>query len=131
MEEDADEGDEAEEEVPNKVVGEDVVVTVRARVLQLDFSGRSDGRSMRMLLSHVAPRHLVLMHGSPQVLMRGPIPSRPVRLAGAHEAGTGGIAGMGQGMSSKVYWTAFQAVQHSLMLHICHAGYAGARRCLL
>lgn len=66
-EEDAEEDEEPEEEVPTKVVSEEVTVTVRAKLLRLDYDGRSDGRSMRMLLSHVAPRHLIIMHGSLQV----------------------------------------------------------------
>ena len=35
--------------------------------MQLDYEGRSDGRSMHTILTHIAPRHLVLCHGLPQV----------------------------------------------------------------
>ena len=42
-------------------------IEVRAQVMQLDYEGRSDGRSMHTILTHIAPRHLVLCHGSPQV----------------------------------------------------------------
>jgi cleavage and polyadenylation specificity factor subunit 2 len=60
--------DEAErEEVPTKVVSEDVKLRVAARRLLLDYEGRSDGRSMRLILVKVAPRHLVLVHGTPAV----------------------------------------------------------------
>ncbi len=55
------------EEVPTKVVVEDTKLIVHAQLMQLDYDGRSDGRSMRLILSKVAPRHLVLMHGLPQV----------------------------------------------------------------
>ena len=67
METDIDEDGPDREEVPTKVVVEDTKLIVRAQLLQLDYDGRSDGRSMRLILSKVAPRHLVLMHGSPQV----------------------------------------------------------------
>lgn len=42
-------------------------VVLRARMLRFDFDGRSDGRSMRTMLAHVAPRHCILVHGSTQV----------------------------------------------------------------
>ncbi|PSC73960.1 cleavage and polyadenylation specificity factor subunit 2 [Micractinium conductrix] len=53
-------------DVPTKVVSAPINVTVRARVLRFDFEGRSDGRSMRTMLAHVAPRQLILMHGAPE-----------------------------------------------------------------
>lgn len=59
----------AEAERPTKVVTADVAVTVRARVLQFDFEGRSDGRSIRTILTHIAPRHLILVHASPEVCL--------------------------------------------------------------
>ena len=42
-------------------------MAVRAAVHTVDFEGRSDGRSVRTLLAQVAPRHLILVGGSPQV----------------------------------------------------------------
>ena len=41
---------------------------LRARVVALDFEGRSDGRSMRTIVTHIAPRHLVLFRGAPAAL---------------------------------------------------------------
>ncbi len=38
---------------------------LRARVAALDGDGRADGRSVRTIVAHVAPRHLVLFHGPP------------------------------------------------------------------
>ncbi len=66
---DMDDGEDSpeEEEVPTKVVFEDIKLPVHARLLLLDYDGRSDGRSMRLILGKVAPRHLVLVHGTPQV----------------------------------------------------------------
>ncbi|CAL8467688.1 g7226 [Coccomyxa elongata] len=66
MEMDIDEDGPDREEMPTKVVVEDTKLIVHAQLMQLDYDGRSDGRSMRLILSKVAPRHLVLMHGLPQ-----------------------------------------------------------------
>ena len=65
----AKEGEESEQDEagPTKVVTTEASIEVRARVMQLDYEGRSDGRSMHTILTHIAPRHLVLCHGSPQV----------------------------------------------------------------
>jgi hypothetical protein len=63
------------------VVADQVQIQVRARTLLLDYAGLSDGRSMRTLLCHVAPRHLVLAAGLPQAriaclgLLRTPLKS--------------------------------------------------------
>ena len=48
---------------------EELTLEVRARCMQLDYEGRSDGRSMHTILSHIAPRHLVLCHGSSKVCL--------------------------------------------------------------
>ena len=62
-------GDESEQDEakPTKVVMEELTLEVRARCMQLDYEGRSDGRSMHTILTHIAPRHLVLCHGSSRV----------------------------------------------------------------
>ena len=60
---------EQDEAGPTKVVLTEVSMEVRARVMQLDYEGRSDGRSMHTILSHIAPRHLVLCHGSSKVCL--------------------------------------------------------------
>ena len=59
-----------------QVVTAEALVAVRAAVRTVDFEGRSDGRSVRTLLAQVAPRHLVLVSGSPEVRPRCPNPSR-------------------------------------------------------
>ena len=41
---------------------------LRARVMSLDGDGRADGRSVRTIIQHVAPRHLVLFHGPPAAI---------------------------------------------------------------
>ncbi|CAM6100385.1 unnamed protein product [Calypogeia fissa] len=51
-------------EKPSKVVLEDLTVQVRCGLQYIDFEGRSDGRSIKNILAHVAPLKLVLIHGS-------------------------------------------------------------------
>lgn len=46
---------------------QEVSVPLRARVEVLDFDGRSDARSRMNIIGHIAPRHLILIHGSAQV----------------------------------------------------------------
>ena len=47
-----------------------MAVAVRARVLALDYEGLADARSARTILQLVAPRHLVLAQGPPEVCAR-------------------------------------------------------------
>ncbi|PIA49419.1 hypothetical protein AQUCO_01300318v1 [Aquilegia coerulea] len=49
---------------PSKVVSEELTVQVRCSLAYMDFEGRSDGRSIKSILAHVAPLKLVLVHGS-------------------------------------------------------------------
>lgn len=58
---------EADEVRPTKVIVTEMALEVRCSRQQLDYEGRSDGRSMQTILTHIAPRHLVLCHGTPQV----------------------------------------------------------------
>jgi len=39
-------------------------VTVNCALLYLDFEGRSDARSIKMILQHMAPLQVALVHGS-------------------------------------------------------------------
>lgn len=55
-----------EEIAPHKVVVENISVNVACSVQYIDFEGRSDGKSIRTILTHVAPRRLILVHGSTQ-----------------------------------------------------------------
>ncbi|XP_047136980.1 cleavage and polyadenylation specificity factor subunit 2 isoform X1 [Hydra vulgaris] len=52
-------------EPPTKSVSEMVKVDVRCKISYIDFEGRSDGESVRRILSIVKPRQLILIHGSP------------------------------------------------------------------
>lgn len=49
---------------PHKTVQEEVELTVACEIMYIDFEGRSDGNSMRKIISKVAPRKLILVHGS-------------------------------------------------------------------
>ncbi|XP_058205943.1 cleavage and polyadenylation specificity factor subunit 2 [Rhododendron vialii] len=49
---------------PSKVVSYELTVQVKSSLLYMDYEGRSDGRSVKSILAHVAPLKLVLVHGS-------------------------------------------------------------------
>lgn len=49
---------------PSKVVSTELTVQVKCLLVYMDFEGRSDGRSIKSILAHVAPLKLVLVHGS-------------------------------------------------------------------
>lgn len=49
---------------PSKVVSTELTVQVKSSLVYMDFEGRSDGRSIKSILAHVAPLKLVLVHGS-------------------------------------------------------------------
>ncbi|MQM07767.1 hypothetical protein Taro_040619 [Colocasia esculenta] len=49
---------------PSKVISNEITVQVRCTLVYMDFEGRSDGRSVKSILGHVAPLKLVLIHGS-------------------------------------------------------------------
>uniref|UniRef100_A0A061R5T7 Cleavage and polyadenylation specificity factor subunit 2 n=1 Tax=Tetraselmis sp. GSL018 TaxID=582737 RepID=A0A061R5T7_9CHLO len=56
---------EDEEEVhPTKVETKEVDVEVRCRIHTLDYEGRADGRSMRSIVTRIAPRQLAVLNGS-------------------------------------------------------------------
>ncbi|XP_073012488.1 cleavage and polyadenylation specificity factor subunit 2 isoform X1 [Typha latifolia] len=49
---------------PSKIVSNEMTVQVKCALTYMDFEGRSDGRSLKSILAHVAPLKLVLVHGS-------------------------------------------------------------------
>ncbi|KAL3524286.1 hypothetical protein ACH5RR_017120 [Cinchona calisaya] len=49
---------------PSKVVSTELTVQVKCSLSYMDFEGRADGRSIKSILSHVAPLKLILVHGS-------------------------------------------------------------------
>ena len=52
--------EEEEPEVPSKYISYDTMLEVRCTVKYLDFEGLSDGKSVKTILQHVAPKKLVL-----------------------------------------------------------------------
>jgi len=58
--------EEYEEEIaiPTKIVTKLVTVTLQAQIVNTDFNGRVDGRSMKTMLSRIAPRRCVIIHGT-------------------------------------------------------------------
>lgn len=61
--------EDAEEAVPTKVVSTEMIVNVRAKVANFRFDGLSDGHSIQTILAKVAPRHLIITHGAPEVIL--------------------------------------------------------------
>ena len=57
-----------EEEVPTKVVTKEVDLEVCCRIHTFDYECRTDGRSMRTIITHVAPRRLLLVHAPEEVI---------------------------------------------------------------
>jgi cleavage and polyadenylation specificity factor subunit 2 len=49
-------------EKPSKVVETDITVQVKCGLQYIDFEGRSDGRSIKNILAHVAPLKLVRLY---------------------------------------------------------------------
>lgn len=60
---DTDDIGDGESEVPTKCIAKEVTLDVKASVTFIDFEGRSDGESMKKLLTQVKPRQLILVHG--------------------------------------------------------------------
>ncbi|TKR72525.1 hypothetical protein L596_019958 [Steinernema carpocapsae] len=53
-------------ERPTKCVTMKTKVQVLCKVEYIDFEGRSDGESIKKILSQIKPKQLILVHGSPQ-----------------------------------------------------------------
>uniref|UniRef100_A0ACD5TG03 Uncharacterized protein n=1 Tax=Avena sativa TaxID=4498 RepID=A0ACD5TG03_AVESA len=49
---------------PSKVISYEMTVQVKCSLAYMDFEGRSDERSVKSVIAHVAPLKLVLVHGS-------------------------------------------------------------------
>ncbi|XVF12513.1 hypothetical protein REPUB_Repub08aG0125000 [Reevesia pubescens] len=49
---------------PSKVISNELTVHVKSSLIYMDYEGRSNGRSVKSILAHVAPLKLVLVHGS-------------------------------------------------------------------
>lgn len=53
-------------EVPTKIETTEMTVQVAARVVRLNFDGRSDGSSVQTMLAQIAPRSCIIIQGSDQ-----------------------------------------------------------------
>jgi len=53
-----------EEEIPTKPVMDTINLQVRCKLEFIDFEGRSDGQSMKNVLSAVSPSKVILIHGT-------------------------------------------------------------------
>jgi len=54
---------EEEKVIPTKCIRETLKISAQCNIEYIDFEGRSEGRSIKKILSHVQPRKLVLIHG--------------------------------------------------------------------
>ncbi|CAH1791432.1 unnamed protein product, partial [Owenia fusiformis] len=52
--------------IPTKCIVDSVNLKINANIMFIDFEGRSDGESMRKILSQIKPRELIVVHGSPE-----------------------------------------------------------------
>jgi cleavage and polyadenylation specificity factor subunit 2 len=48
-------------EVPTKCISSVETLELRANIIHIDFEGRSDGDSMRKIISQMKPRQLVII----------------------------------------------------------------------
>lgn len=53
-----------QEEIPTKCVSETIALDVRCKLVYIDYEGRSDGESIKKILSNVKPKNLVIIHGN-------------------------------------------------------------------
>jgi len=72
---------------PTKVVSLSMSLQVRAAVMFLDFEGKSDGYSMKMIIGNVGPRELAVVSGSSEAVVAF---TRGVRSDGSQKVYTPG-----------------------------------------
>ena len=53
-----------EEEIPTKCVTEEKEIIVKSKIYFIDYEGRSDGESIRKLISNIKPKNLIIIHGN-------------------------------------------------------------------
>jgi len=52
-------------EVPTKCLEYEQIIFVAAKIVHIDFEGRSDGESLKQIVLALKPRRLLLVRGSP------------------------------------------------------------------
>ncbi|KAJ3260641.1 cleavage and polyadenylation specificity factor subunit 2 [Boothiomyces macroporosus] len=55
-----------EEVIPFKYIVQEQIMELHCQVNFVDFEGRADGRSVRNIIQDIAPKKLVIIHGSPK-----------------------------------------------------------------
>ena len=52
------------DEMPTKCITETITLDVRCKIMYIDYEGRSDGESIKKILSNIKPKNLVIIHGN-------------------------------------------------------------------
>uniref|UniRef100_A0A6A7G3W9 Cleavage and polyadenylation specificity factor subunit 2 n=2 Tax=Hirondellea gigas TaxID=1518452 RepID=A0A6A7G3W9_9CRUS len=55
--------DEEMGEIPVKTISRTLLLNFRCKIQYIDFEGLSDGRSLKTIISNIAPRKMILIHG--------------------------------------------------------------------
>lgn len=50
-------------EIPTKCVTETFELNIKAKLMYIDYEGKSDGESIKKLLSNIKPKNLIIIHG--------------------------------------------------------------------
>uniref|UniRef100_A0A672P4T3 Cleavage and polyadenylation specificity factor subunit 2 n=1 Tax=Sinocyclocheilus grahami TaxID=75366 RepID=A0A672P4T3_SINGR len=53
-------------DVPTKCTSTTQALDIRARVMYIDYEGRSDGDSIKKIINQMKPRQLIIVHGPPE-----------------------------------------------------------------
>uniref|UniRef100_A0A8C1K0V6 Cleavage and polyadenylation specificity factor subunit 2 n=1 Tax=Cyprinus carpio TaxID=7962 RepID=A0A8C1K0V6_CYPCA len=53
-------------DVPTKCISTTQALDIRARVMYIDYEGRSDGDSIKKIINQMKPRQLIIVHGPPE-----------------------------------------------------------------
>lgn len=56
---------EEEPEIPSKCLKYEEIIYVAAKIVHIDFEGRSDGESLKQIVLALKPRRLILIRGNP------------------------------------------------------------------
>lgn len=57
--------EEIEIEIPSKCVIYEKIIYIAAKIVHIDFEGRSDGESLKQIVLALKPRRLILIRGNP------------------------------------------------------------------
>ncbi len=60
----ADIKDDVNIDMPSKTVSETCSVNILAKILYIDFDGRSDGDSIKKIIANIKPKNLIIIHGT-------------------------------------------------------------------